>query len=191
MRTTMLYWSKASPIKEWNRYSCKYFSSTYRINCSRSIWWWGTTDAWNNNMAWIKGPQWVMLQDQGYDHRMNHNQSEATCDSHPHIWNEVWKGKRHHSDNKLSEVIDRFSKIHNDEQLRTMEMDSKNTEPKVIPATENMDTVCNERPTQSTANKTLNKKVLCGQIQNRKAWQDQNGSPGNQKGYAISRALCH
>ena len=36
-------------------------------------------------------------------------------------------------------------------------MDRKDTEPKVIQATENMDTVHNERLTQSTANKALTK----------------------------------
>ena len=37
----------------------------------------------------------------------------------------------------------------------------KDTEPKMIQSTDNKDRVYNDRPTQSTANKTLNKKELC------------------------------
>ena len=51
-----------------------------------------------------------------------------------------------------------MNKIHNDEHLNKMEMKRKDIEMKVIWPTENMDTVCNERLTQSTASETFNKK---------------------------------
>ena len=44
------------------------------------------------------------------------------------------------------------------EQLNKMEMVKKDLEPKVIKPTENMETVCIERPTQSMANKAFCKK---------------------------------
>ena len=40
-----------------------------------------------------------------------------------------------------------------------MERERKDAEPKVVQPTENMDIVLNEGPTQSTANKVLNKKL--------------------------------
>ena len=43
-------------------------------------------------------------------------------------------------------------------QLNKLEMVRKDTEPKVIKSIENTDSVCNERPTQFTASKVLNKK---------------------------------
>ena len=70
-----------------------------------------------------------------------------------HLRNKVRKGNKQKADNKLNELTDRYAKIHNDQQLNKMEMERKMTEPKVIQPTENMDTECHERPTQSTANK--------------------------------------
>ena len=67
--------------------------------------------------------------------------------------NEVWKGNKQQSDDKLNKLTDRLAKIHDSEQLNKMEMERKATEPKVIQPAENLDTVYNERPTQSTANK--------------------------------------
>ena len=63
-----------------------------------------------------------------YEDRMHHNHDQGTCDSHPHIskgppqkW--VQKGNKQLSDNRLSEPIDRFAKIQNDELFNKMEME--------------------------------------------------------------------
>ena len=47
-----------------------------------------------------------------------------------------------------------------DKHVNKLEAKRKDTEPKVIQPAENMDTVHNERPIQSIANKTLNKEEL-------------------------------
>ena len=70
------------------------------------------------------------------------------------------------SDDKVSNHIDRFAKIHNDEQANKMEMERKGTEPKVIQPKENMEKVCSERPTQFSANEALNKKEFHRQTKN-------------------------
>ena len=61
---------------------------------------------------------------------------------------------------KLSQLIDRFTQIHNDQQVNIMETERENTEPNVLQSTEYMDAVHDERLTQSTANKALNKREL-------------------------------
>ena len=103
-----------------------------------------------------------------------------------YLRNKLQKGNKQQSDDKLIEC--RFTKIHNNEQLNEMERERK-TEPKVTQPTENMNTVSNERPAQSTANKVL-KKEPWRQTQNQEK-QDQDGSVGKQTGYVISRTILH
>ena len=83
-----------------------------------------------------------------------------------YIINELWKCNIQHSYDKLSKLVDRFSKIYNDKQFNKMKTERKDTETKVTQPTENMDIGNNEIPTHSTANKALNKKELHRQIQN-------------------------
>ena len=47
------------------------------------------------------------------------------------------KGNKQQTHDKLSDYIDRFAKIHNDEQLHQMKMERKEMEVKVIQPTEN------------------------------------------------------
>ena len=72
-----------------------------------------------------------MLQDQNDKVGMYH-----TC-----LRNKVWKSNKEQTDDKLNELIDRFAKIHNNEQLNKIEMERKDTKPKVLQPAENMDTV--------------------------------------------------
>ena len=58
--------------------------------------------------------------------------------------------------------------MHNDEQLNKMQMERKDREAKMIEPRENVDTVYNERTTQSTTNIPLDKKELFIQTQNQK-----------------------
>ena len=74
--------------------------------------------------------------------------------------NEVMKGNKYQTDDKLSDLTDVFPKIHNDEQLVKHNLNGEERNiVKVIQPKENMDTECNERPLQSTATKALNKKI--------------------------------
>ena len=79
---------------------------------------------------------------------------------------EVQKDNKQQLDGKLSELKDRFAKLHNDEQLNIMELDRKDKEPKVIQPTEKIDTVHDKRPTQSMANKALHEKEFHSQTKN-------------------------
>ena len=49
-----------------------------------------------------------------------------------YLRNEIRKGIKHQSDDKLSELMDKCGKIHSDEQLNQMEMERKDTDPKTI-----------------------------------------------------------
>ena len=61
--------------------------------------------------------------------------------------------------------LDKFAKICNDEQINKMEMKRKDTESKVIEQAENMDAEHNERQLESTANKAIDKREICKQMQ--------------------------
>ena len=64
-----------------------------------------------------------------------------------YLTSKVQKGNKQNTDDKLSEPVDIFDRIHNDEKLNKMETDRQDREPKMIQLTENMVTVQNERPT--------------------------------------------
>ena len=60
-------------FKQWNRYWNNYICFNCRINCSHTMQVLGTMDAWNDNRAKIRRPQWAILQDQNDKDRMHHN----------------------------------------------------------------------------------------------------------------------
>ena len=72
-----------------------------------------------------------------------------------------------------------------------MKMERKDTKLKVIQPIENVNKMHNETPTKSTVNKAFNKKNCTGKhkICKMSSQCGQDGSAGNQKGYAISRTL--
>ena len=67
------------------------------------------------------------------------------------------KGHNLQTGNNLNDVIDKFAKTHNNEQINKMEMKRKDPEPKVIKAVEDMDTEHNESLPQSIANNAMDK----------------------------------
>ena len=92
----------------------------------------------------------------------------------------------------LSEPIDKFVKIYNDEYLNKIETERKDTEPKVIQSIENMDTIHNERLAQSTVNKTFDKKEPNKhKIRKMSSQQDQDGLAEKWTDYVISRTPLH
>ena len=119
-------------------------------------------------------------------------------DSHPistedYFRNEVMKGNKQQTDDRISQFRGRFAKIHNDKQLNKTEMERKETEPKVIQLTESIGTECNETLPHSTRNKALSKKELQGQTQNQETFITirQDRTAGNGTHYVISMPLCH
>ena len=76
------------------------------------------------------------------------------------LFYKIMKGNKEQTDDKLNELIDILVKIHNDEQVNKMEIERKNTEPKVIQLAKNMNTEHNERHQQSTANKVIGQRKL-------------------------------
>ena len=85
-----------------------------------------------------------------------------------YLRNEFWKSSKQQPDDMLSGLTDRYVKRHNDEQFNKMEIERKDTEAKVKQPTENMDKVCNERPTLSTINKAFKHKRTLQANTNRK-----------------------
>ena len=90
--------------------------------------------------------------------RAKQNVTATSISKEDYLRNEVWKGNKQEADNKLSKLIDRFTKKYNHEKLKRMDMGRQETEPKVIWPTENMDIECNEILTLFIANKALHKK---------------------------------
>ena len=94
-------------------------------------------DGKNKDQACIRRPRQEMLQDHSYGDRMHHNQNQGMHDSSPistedYLRNEVMKGIKQQTDNKVNKLTEKFGKIHSDAQLNRMEMERKDTEPKVI-----------------------------------------------------------
>ena len=86
-------------------------------------------DAGIDNRECIRRPQQMMLQDWSDEDRMHYNQNEATCEATPIstedcFRNHVWKSNKQQSHNKLSELIGKFGRIHDDEQVDKMEIET-------------------------------------------------------------------
>ena len=88
--------------------------------------------------------------------------SSISADDYP--WNEVLKGNKKQTNNRQNKLIDKFAKIHNNEIVDKMELERKDTEPKMIQPAENVDTEHVERPPQPTANQAMDKKELNKQM---------------------------
>ena len=81
-----------------------------------------------------------------------------------YLRNKLMKVNKQQTDNKVNELTDKFTKIHNNEQINKMEMERKYTEPNVKQPAENIDTECNEKP-QSMTNKTMHERELYKEMQ--------------------------